>query len=68
MRYLWIFFLLLSRADWISFRLAIWLFAAFTLLALRKYFSLVEIRLQDRWGQSFPGHRGSFSAHLARSH
>jgi phosphatidate cytidylyltransferase len=50
LRYLWAFFLLLSVADWFSFRLAIWLFAAFSFLALREFFSLVDIRLQDRWG------------------
>ncbi|MBU1700639.1 MAG: hypothetical protein KJ970_11790 [Candidatus Eisenbacteria bacterium] len=48
--YFWGFFLLLSVADWISFRLAIWLFAGFSFLALREYFSLVDFRLQDRWG------------------
>ncbi len=50
LRYLWGFFLLLSVADWISFRLAIWMFAVFSFLALREFFSLVDMRLQDRWG------------------
>jgi phosphatidate cytidylyltransferase len=50
LRYLWGFFLLLSVADWISFRLAIWLFAGFSFLALREFFSLVDLRLSDRWG------------------
>jgi phosphatidate cytidylyltransferase len=50
LRYLWALLLLLSVADWISFQLAVWLFAVFSFLALREYFSLVDIRLQDRWG------------------
>ena len=50
LRYLWTFLLLLSVADWISFRLAIWMFAIFSFLALREFFSLVDMRLQDRWG------------------
>lgn len=49
-RYLWGFFLLFSIADWWSFRVAIWLFAVFSFVALREFFSLVDIRLQDRWG------------------
>jgi phosphatidate cytidylyltransferase len=50
LRYLWGFFLLLSVADWISFHWAIWMFAGYAFLALREFFSLVDIRLQDRWG------------------
>jgi phosphatidate cytidylyltransferase len=50
LRYLWAFFLLFSIADWWSFRAAIWMFAVFCFVALREFFSLVDIRLQDRWG------------------
>ncbi|MFH1843808.1 MAG: hypothetical protein ABIF77_11450 [bacterium] len=50
LRYLWGFFLLLTIADWVSFHYAIWMFAGFSFLALREYFSLVDIRLEDRWG------------------
>jgi phosphatidate cytidylyltransferase len=50
LRYLWILFLLLTLADWVSFRVALWSFAAFSFLAVREFFSLVDIRLQDRWG------------------
>jgi len=49
-RILWILFALLTVAEWISFDVAVWLFAAFSFVALREYFSLVDIRLQDRWG------------------
>jgi phosphatidate cytidylyltransferase len=49
-RYLWAFFLLFSVADWWSFRAAIWMFAVFSFVALREFFSLLDIRLQDRWG------------------
>jgi phosphatidate cytidylyltransferase len=50
LRYLWAFFLPLSVADWISFRWSIWLFAVYSFLALREYFSLVDFRLHDRLG------------------
>jgi len=49
-RYLWTFLLILNVSEWISFTLAVWLLAFFSFLALREYFSLVDIRLQDRWG------------------
>jgi phosphatidate cytidylyltransferase len=47
---LWTFFLMLAVADLISFRVAIWLLALLSFVALREYFTLVDIRLQDRWG------------------
>jgi len=50
LRYIWGLFLLLTIADWLSFRLALWLFATFSFFALREFFSLVDLRLQDRWG------------------
>jgi phosphatidate cytidylyltransferase len=50
LRYLWTFILILCVSEWISFTLAVWLLAFFSFLALREYFSLVDIRLQDRWG------------------
>lgn len=49
-RYLWVFFLFFNVAEWISFTLAVWVLALFSFHALREYFSLVDIRLQDRWG------------------
>jgi len=47
---LWTFFLMLAVADLISFKVAIWLLALLSFVALREYFTLVDIRLQDRWG------------------
>lgn len=49
-RIIWVLFALLTVAEWISFGVAVWLFAVFSFVALREYFSLVDIRLQDRWG------------------
>lgn len=45
----WICFLVFSIAEVKSFTLAIWVLAALCFAALREYFSLVDIRLQDRW-------------------
>lgn len=50
LRYLWTFCLVLCISEWVSFTAAIWVLAFFSFLALREYFSLVDIRLQDRWG------------------
>ena len=50
LRYLWAFLLVLCVSEWVSFTVAIWMLAFFSFLALREYFSLVDIRLQDRWG------------------
>jgi phosphatidate cytidylyltransferase len=49
-RYLWVFFLFFNASEWISFTLAVWILALFSFHTLREYFSLVDIRLQDRWG------------------
>ena len=49
-RYLWTFLLVLNVAAWWSFVVAVWLLALFSLRTLREYFSLVDIRLEDRWG------------------
>lgn len=46
----WAFFLLLGLADWVSAEAAIWVFAGFSFVVLREFYSLVDIRLQDRWG------------------
>jgi phosphatidate cytidylyltransferase len=48
--YLWVFFLVFGVAEVFSFTAAVWILAAVCFLALREYFSLVDIRLQDRWG------------------
>ena len=47
---LWTFFLMLVLADLVSFQIAIWLLAILSFVALREYFTLIDIRLQDRWG------------------
>ena len=47
--YLWIYFLVFTVAELRSLNLAIWILAVLCFLALREYFSLVDIRLQDRW-------------------
>ena len=49
-RPLWFFFLAMTLADWVSFSLALWLLALMSFCALREYLSLVDIRLEDRWG------------------
>ena len=50
LRYLWMFLLAFMVAAWVSFVVAIWLLALFSFRTLREYFSLVDIRVQDRWG------------------
>lgn len=47
--YLWLFFLIFTVAHYTSFEMAIWILALICFFALREYFSLVDIRLQDRW-------------------
>ncbi|MBC8367221.1 hypothetical protein H8E52_07415 [bacterium] len=49
LRYLGALFGLLALADWFSFSVAIWIMAFFAFLALREYFSLLDLRLEDRW-------------------
>jgi len=49
-RPLWILFLVITVAEWASFGLALWLLAIVSFCALREYLSLVDIRLEDRWG------------------
>ncbi len=48
--YLWIFFLIFTLSEVVSFKAAIWVLAFLCFVALREYFTLVDIRLQDRWG------------------
>jgi len=50
LRYLWMFLLVFVVAALVSFVAAIWLLALFSFRTLREYFSLVDIRVQDRWG------------------
>ena len=48
--YLWIYFLIFSVAEIFSFKVAVWILAILCFWSLREYFSLIDIRLQDRWG------------------
>lgn len=48
--YLWTFFLIFTVSEFLSFNVAIWILAILCFVALREYFTLVDIRLQDRWG------------------
>jgi len=48
--YLWIFTLIFAVSETFSFEIAIWILAFLCFMALREYFTLVDIRLQDRWG------------------
>ena len=48
--YLWTFFLVFTVDELISFKLAVWILAPLCFVGLREYFSLLDIRLQDRWG------------------
>jgi phosphatidate cytidylyltransferase len=50
LNYIWVFFLILLTADFFSFYLASWGWGILSFLALREYFSLVDLRLQDRLG------------------
>ncbi|MBL7076761.1 MAG: hypothetical protein ISS31_04755 [Kiritimatiellae bacterium] len=49
-RPLWGIFLAIAVAEWFSFGVALWILAVLSFCALREYLSLVDIRLQDRWG------------------
>ena len=50
LRIVWMLFLVVAIAEWLSFSLALWSLALLAFCALREYFSLVDIRLEDRWG------------------
>lgn len=50
LNYLWTFSLIFAVSEAISFKIAIWILALLCFVALREYFTLVDIRLQDRWG------------------
>jgi phosphatidate cytidylyltransferase len=49
-QYLWLFLLAFVVGDLYSIRLGVWVLAVLCFAALREYFTLVDIRLQDRWG------------------
>lgn len=47
---LWIFFLVVTVSEWISFTIALWILAFISFYVLREFISLVDIRLEDRLG------------------
>lgn len=47
--YLWTFFLAFGVAEFLSLAAAAWIVALLCFLALKEYFTLVDIRWQDRW-------------------
>ena len=49
-KFVWVFFLAITISEWLSFTLALWILALLSFCALREFFSLVDIRLEDRWG------------------
>jgi phosphatidate cytidylyltransferase len=51
--HLWAFFLVFAVADRFSIVPAVWVLAVISFRALREYFSLVDIRLEDRWAILF---------------
>ena len=48
--YLWIFFLVFTLNVYVSVVAGLWVLALLCFLALREYFTLVDLRIQDRWG------------------
>jgi len=48
--YMWWFFLILLISEYFSFYLSTWGWGILSFFALREFFSLVDIRLQDRLG------------------
>jgi len=50
LNYLWIFFLFFCVSAFFSFSLGIWVLAFLCFWALREYFSLIDLRPEDRWG------------------
>lgn len=47
--YLWAFSLVFTLTELVSFALGGWVLAILCFLVLREYFTLVDLRLQDRW-------------------
>jgi phosphatidate cytidylyltransferase len=50
LRYTWILFFVFVVAECCSLTLALWMLAFLSFIAVREYFSLIDIRLQDRLG------------------
>jgi phosphatidate cytidylyltransferase len=49
-RYIWFYFLIFLVAETISFYIATWLWGILSFFVLREFFSLIDFRLQDRFG------------------
>lgn len=47
--YVWAFFLVFNVAEFWSFEVAIWVLALLCFVSLKEFFTLVDIRWQDRW-------------------
>jgi phosphatidate cytidylyltransferase len=47
--YLWTLFLVFTVAEFVSFRIAIWILALLCFAALKEYFTIIDVRWQDRW-------------------
>jgi len=47
--YVWTFFLAFGVAEFWSFEVGIWILALLCFVSLKEYFTLVDIRWQDRW-------------------
>jgi phosphatidate cytidylyltransferase len=47
--YIWLCFLSLGVCEFFSFKVGIWILAVLCFVALKEYFTLVDIRWQDRW-------------------
>ena len=48
--YLWTFFLFFTLAEFVSYEIGIWVLAILCFVGLREFFTLVDLRIQDRWG------------------
>ena len=46
------FLICLATAHWLSFHVAVWLFAAISFASLREYLSLADLRPEDRWAMA----------------
>lgn len=47
---IWALTFIVTVSEWASFRIALWVLALFSFFVLREFFSLVDIRLEDRFG------------------
>ncbi|MFC1731027.1 phosphatidate cytidylyltransferase [candidate division KSB1 bacterium] len=48
--YIWLFFLIFLISDTMPFRLATWLWGFLSFFILREFFSMIDFRVQDRFG------------------